>query len=81
MAVDRGRHRTGIGRRLVVRAGAKLRREGVALLQVKTRGPSAPDPDYEKTRAFYDALGFLPLEETTAFWGEADPCLVVVKPL
>jgi hypothetical protein len=25
--------------------------------------------------------GFLPLEETTVFWGEDDPCLVMVKPL
>jgi GNAT superfamily N-acetyltransferase len=81
MAVDRSRHRGGIGRRLVSRAEARLRGEGVALLQVKTRGPSAPDPDYERTRAFYEGLGFLPLEETTAFWGEADPCLVMVKPL
>ena len=81
MAVDRGRHRAGIGRRLVARAETRLRREGVALLQVKTRGPSAPDPNYEKTRAFYGALGFLPLEETTAFWGETDPCLIMVKPL
>jgi GNAT superfamily N-acetyltransferase len=81
MAVDRGRHRAGIGRRLVARAEARLRREGVVLLQVKTRGPSAPDQNYEKTRAFYGALGFLPLEETTVFWGEADPCLIMVKPL
>jgi GNAT superfamily N-acetyltransferase len=81
MAVDPVRRRTGLGRALVARAETRLRLAGVALLQVKTRGPSAPDPGYEQTRKFYEALGFLPLEETTAFWGEADPCLVMVKPL
>jgi GNAT superfamily N-acetyltransferase len=81
MAVAPERHRTGIGRVLVARAETRLRVAGVVLLQVKTRGPSAPDPDYARTRAFYAALGFLPLEETTAFWGEEDPCLVMVKPL
>ena len=81
MAVEPARHRAGIGRVLVERAEARLRGDGVALLQVKTRGPSAPDPHYDRTRRFYEALGFLPLEETTVFWGEEDPCLVMVKPL
>jgi GNAT superfamily N-acetyltransferase len=81
MAVDPARRRTGLGRALVARAEMRLRDAGMALLQVKTRGPSAPDPEYEQTRRFYEALGFLPLEETTAFWGEADPCLIMVKPL
>lgn len=29
---------------------------------------------------FYEAMGFLPLEETD-LWGEATPCLIMVKPL
>ena len=81
MAVAPERHRAGIGRALVASAEARIREAGIVLLQVKTRGPSAPDPDYERTRAFYAALGFHPLEETTAFWGEEDPCLIMVKPL
>jgi len=81
MAVAPQHHRTGIGRRLVEQAQTMLRAAGVVLLQVKTRGPSAPDPGYAKTHAFYQALGFLPLEETTVFWGEADPCLIMVKTL
>ena len=48
---------------------------------LKTLGPSNPDEGYRKTREFYSALGFLPLEETTAFWGPEQPTLVMVKVL
>jgi hypothetical protein len=43
-------------------------------------GPSHPDVGYRKTRAFYEALGFEPLEELTDLW-EGNPCLVMVKVL
>jgi hypothetical protein len=42
---------------------------------------SHPDVNYARTRSFYEALGFIGLEETTAFWGEANPCLIMVKVL
>ncbi len=81
LAVSPNRHRAGIGRALVDRAESVVRGRSAKLLQVKTLGPSNPDPNYASTRAFYAALGFLPLEETTAFWGEDNPALVLVKPL
>jgi ribosomal protein S18 acetylase RimI-like enzyme len=81
LAVRRERHRSGIGRALVRHAEDELIRSGVRLLQVKTLGPSNPDPGYKETRAFYSALGFIPLEETKTFWGEDNPCLIMVKPL
>ena len=74
-------HRCGIGRSLVAAAEDMARSDGARLLQVKTLGPSKPSVEYARTRAFYEARGFLPLEETTAFWGDANPCLVMVKPL
>ena len=81
LAVRRSQHRSGIGRALVRHSEADLARNGVKLLQVKTLGPSNPDAGYRSTRAFYSALGFIPLEETTALWGETQPCLIMVKPL
>jgi ribosomal protein S18 acetylase RimI-like enzyme len=81
LAVRRDRHRSGIGKALVRHAESELARSKVKLLQVKTLGPSHPDSGYKATRAFYSALGFIPLEETKAFWGENQPCLVMVKPL
>jgi GNAT superfamily N-acetyltransferase len=74
-------HRGGIGSALVAEAEELLRGIGVEYLQVKTLGPSRPDEQYEATRRFYESRGFRPLEETTAFWGEENPCLILVKRL
>jgi predicted N-acetyltransferase YhbS len=81
LAVRRDWHRQGIGRALLKEAEADLTARGVELLEVKTLGPSSDDPNYAKTRAFYAAMGFLPLEETSAFWGQEQPALIMVKPL
>ena len=81
LAVPPELHRHGIGRRLIERVVADLRRDGVELLQVKTFGPSGDSVEYERTRAFYAALGFLPLEERTDIWGPENPCLISVLPL
>jgi chloramphenicol 3-O-phosphotransferase/GNAT superfamily N-acetyltransferase len=72
-------HRRGVGRALVEHAEAFLRQQGVEYLQVKTLSGSHPDPGYAKTRAFYLAMGFRPLEELPDFWDEANPCLVMIK--
>jgi N-acetylglutamate synthase-like GNAT family acetyltransferase len=81
MAVQRDAQRGGIGRALVSAAEAHSRGLGIEYLQVKTLGPSNPDPGYAKTRAFYEALGFRPLEELTQIWDENNPCLILVKKL
>lgn len=79
LAVESGLHRQGVGQALVHRIESDLKKKGVVLLQVKTLGPSRPDEGYRRTRMFYEALGFLPLEETTSFWGPEQPCLILVK--
>ncbi len=81
MGVRKEYHRMGIGRSLVSHTEAKSRQSGVKYLQVKTLGPSRPSEHYEKTRRFYKAMGFSPLEETTSIWGEESPCLIMVKGL
>jgi hypothetical protein len=53
----------------------------VKLLQVKTSGPSGSSVEYERTRAFYAAVDFLPFEERTDIWGPLNPCLILVKPV
>jgi len=80
LAVPQDLHRKGIGRKLIDRAEEELAGRA-RLLQVKTLGPSHPDEGYARTRSFYLALGFIPLEETTAIWGAENPCLIMVKPL
>ena len=81
LAVSRSLHRQGIGRLLVDHVVAELRARGVELVQVKTFGPSGPSAEYERTRAFYRSVGFVPLEERTDIWGPDNPCLIMVMPL
>ena len=81
MGVRRARHGQGLGTALL---GSRARRtsaaRGVEYLQVKTLGPSDPDEGYARTRAFYEARGFVPLEEIHGLW-EHNPCLLMVKRL
>ncbi|MBW2282185.1 MAG: GNAT family N-acetyltransferase [Deltaproteobacteria bacterium] len=81
MAVDAALHRTGVGSALLAWAERWCRENGVPWLHVKTRGPSTPDPGYEKTRHFYLASGFEPLFETRDLWGPEDAALILVKTL
>lgn len=80
MAVDRSRRGEGIGRAMVTALEHDARSCSVALMEVKTLGPSHPDRGYADTRCFYEAMGFMPLEETD-LWGEDNPCLFMVKPI
>jgi len=81
LAVVHDLHRVGIGRRLVNHVRADLTTSGVKLLQVKTFGPSGESAEYERTRNFYEAIGFVALEERTDIWGPDNPCLIMVTPL
>jgi ribosomal protein S18 acetylase RimI-like enzyme len=80
IAVRREHHRAGIGRTLVEHAQRLLTSQGVEYLEVKTQGPSRPNLYYDRTRSFYQAMGFRPLEENN-LWGEKNPCLILVKHL
>jgi len=82
MGVLKKYHRQGIGRLLVVESEEYIRTKGAgAYLQVKTLSGSHPDKGYAKTRAFYEAMGFVPLEEFKTLWDENNPCLVYIKSL
>lgn len=74
-------HHQGIGRALLEQAEAYVRQQGIQYLQVKTLSAAHPDPGYAKTRAFYLAMGFCPLEEFPTLWGAENPCLMMVKKL
>jgi ribosomal protein S18 acetylase RimI-like enzyme len=79
MGVHPSVQRGGIGRALVAAAEVHVRGLGVEYMQVKTLGSSRPDEGYARTRAFYEALGFRPLEEFTRIWDEFNPCLIMIK--
>jgi len=81
LAVVPTRHRAGVGRALVAQAEAIARQRGARFLTVKTRGPSKPYEPYERTRAFYQALGFIALEEFAELWDPENPALFMAKPM
>ncbi len=80
LAVGPLHHRRGIGSALIRHAEQRARDAGVRILEVKTQGPSLPDPNYAETLQFYRAVGFEPVEEIHGIWGDV-PCLLLVKPL
>lgn len=79
MGIDPAYHRCGGGRLLVAACKQWCRSQGLTYLQVKTLDASFPDPNYQRTRRFYAAMGFQPLECLSALWGEQCPCLLMVQ--
>jgi len=56
-------HRRGAGRALVERAAEHARTRGCRQLAVETMSPRANSPEYDLTRRFYAAVGFVPFVE------------------
>ena len=73
-------HGAGVGAALVEAIETDLRADGAVLLEVKTVGPSYEDAGYAATRAFYEARGFLPVEEIENLDWDG-PTLIMVKTL
>jgi len=80
MAIVPGRHREGIGAALCTAAARWWSARSGRIMQVKTLGPSRVNAHYARTRAFYTAQGFLPVEEFEQLW-PGYPCLLLVRPL
>ncbi|MEX2247514.1 MAG: GNAT family N-acetyltransferase [Dehalococcoidia bacterium] len=86
LAVQSGHRRGGIGRQLVDAAAELLAAEGARALFVMTLGPSVPEDDrdgdnYEGTRRFYRANGFVPLRELQLRDWNDGFALILVRPL
>lgn len=79
MGIRTEAHRRGIGRGLIAQAEAWCQMRGIQYLQVKTLGPSHSDTYFARTRSFYEAMGFIPLEEIKEIWDEDNPCLIMIK--
>ncbi len=75
------RHRAGMGAALINEALAFARERGARYLTVKTLGPSEDYEPYARTRAFYESMGFVALEEFHEIWGPGNPTLFLVRPV
>ena len=72
-------HRKGVGRLLVETAEQFCRENGTKMMLVKTLDFSSPDASYARTREFYLAMGYIPLQVLEGYWDEHNPCLLLGK--
>ena len=72
-------HRQGIGRKLIRWCEEYCEATGKEFLTVKTLDESRASKSYDKTRQFYLAVGFKPLEMFPLHWDKDNPCLFLVK--
>ena len=63
LGIDPAFHRRGIGRALMAQAVTDARARGCRHMAVETMSPRANSPEYDMTRYFYEALGFVSFVE------------------
>jgi len=81
MGVLQRYHRGGAGSALIGRCLEECRKQDLLYLTVKTLDESRESAGYDKTRLFYHAMGFRPLEVFPLLWGSGNPCLFMVRPV
>ena len=77
MGVRPACHRLGLGRKLFEAAYQYAKTRGYRFLQVKTV-QEGRYPEYDRTNAFYRALGFTELECLPTLWDAWNPCQLFI---
>jgi len=72
-------HRQGLGRQLLTAVEKYCQAQGIRFLQVKTLDPAKENVCYDRTRSYYLAMGFTPLETFLTLWDAGNPCLQMIK--
>lgn len=78
MGVCKKSHRAGVGRKLYEAFLAYAKNHGYEYMQVKTVDEGRYE-EYDRTRLFYESLGFRKLEVFPTLWDEWNPCLVLIQ--
>lgn len=78
MGIKQAYHRKGLGRKLYEAYEELARELGYTYSQVKTVQTGHYEV-YDRTNAFYQAMGFKELECFLTLWDEWNPCQVYVK--
>lgn len=79
MGIRQQHHRKGMGRLLLHTLEEYCKTQGIQLLTVKTLDHTHPDKFYARTREFYYAMDFQPVEVFPTLWGKENPCLLLAK--
>ena len=80
MGVLKEYHRHGIGRKLFQVFLQYAEQKQYEFVQVKTVEEGHYE-EYDRTRLFYEQLGFRKLECFPTLWDEGNPCLIMVMPV
>ena len=81
MGVFQEYHRRGIGKNLIEYCKSFCIDNKTEYLTVKTLDESAQSDSYAKTRQFYLAMGFRPVEVFPLHWDKDNPCLFMAMHL
>lgn len=79
--IKKGFHGMGIGQSIYREAENFFKVNGCSRIIVKTLSDKVNYEPYEKTRKFYEKIGFIPLITLTEMWDEHNPCLIMLKTL
>ena len=71
----------GIGKKIYDLAEKHFIQNGCKYMMVKTLSEKAQYEPYERTRKFFEKIGFEPLVTLTEMWDEENPCLIMIKKL
>lgn len=74
-------HRMGVGGALYEDVERFFLEKGCKYAMVETLSEKADYEPYEKTRLFYESVGFEPLITLTEMWDAENPCLIMIKSL
>ena len=81
LGVLKSHHGQGIGSKLLEYAEKYARKKSKKYMTVKTLSADHSDPNYKKTRRFYEQKGYEDLEVFKTLWDEYNPCLLMIKSL
>lgn len=81
LAVAPDRQGQGHGAALIEALAVHAKRDGIALLAVKTLAATVESPRYARTRQFYERQGFLLLDVIDPYpgWSPGNPCALYVR--
>ena len=78
MGIQPEYHRHGMGKQLIECCKVYCVANGHEFLTVKTLDASSGSKSYEKTRSFYQSMGFKPLQVFPLYWDAENPCLFLL---
>ncbi len=81
MGILKKYHNLGYGKLLLQEIELWGKQQGKVYMSVKTLDETRESREYDSTRHFYLAYGFVPIETFPTLWGEDNPCLLLIKKL